>query len=105
MLRAWRHRRVQDITRRDIRQLLDRKAETSPVMANRLLAWIRRLLSFALDREWITANPAWRMAKPGEEKSRDRVLSRDELRLLWAALQETEARDADGRPSPASRRP
>jgi integrase len=100
VLPAWRHRRVQDITRRDIRQLLDRKAQTSPVMANRLLAWIRRLLSFAVDREWITANPAWRMAKPGEEKSRDRVLSREELRILWAALQESTAEEADGRPLP-----
>jgi integrase len=100
VLPAWRHRRVQDITRRDIRQLLDRKAQTSPIMANRLLAWIRRLLSFGVDREWIIANPAWRMAKPGEEKSRDRVLTREELRILWAALQETEAYAPNGRTLP-----
>lgn len=69
-------------------------------MANRLLAWIRRLLSFAVDREWVQANPAWRMAKPGEEKSRDRVLTREDLRTLWAALQETEAVTKGGRPLP-----
>jgi hypothetical protein len=40
-----------------------------------------------LDREWIAANPASRIPEPGEEASRDRVLSDNELRELWAALE------------------
>ena len=93
---AWRHRRVQDITRRDIRMLVDRKAETAPIMANRILARVSRLFSFAVERDWIEANPALRIGKPADERSRDRVLSREELRELWTALHQTEARDADG---------
>lgn len=96
VLQAWRHRRVQDMTRRDIRTLVDRKAETAPIMANRILARISRLFSFAVERDWIEANPALRIVKPADEKSRDRVLSRDELRELWTALHETEAKDANG---------
>jgi integrase len=45
------------------------------------------MFNFALDREWIEANPASRIPEPGEEKSRDRVLSDEELRELWLALE------------------
>ncbi len=100
VLPAWGHRRVQDLTRPDIRALVDRKAATAPVMANRLLARISRLFSFAVERDWIEANPALRIGNPSEERTRDRVLTRDELRELWAALQQTEARDADGKQLP-----
>jgi hypothetical protein len=100
VLPVWRLVRVQDITRKDVRALVEAKAETAPTMANRMLARISRLLSFALERDWITANPAFRIRKPGEERSRDRVLSRDELRELWTALQETEATHADGTAKP-----
>ena len=100
VLPIWRHVRVQDITRKEIRALVQAKAETAPTMANRLLARISRLFSFALERDWISANPAFRIKKPGEERSRDRVLSRDELRELWAALHTTEATNPDGTPKP-----
>jgi integrase len=100
VLPAWRHRRVADMTRRDIRMLVDRKAETAPIMANRILARVSRLFSFAVERDWIEANPALRIVKPGDEKSRDRVLSRDELRELWTALHQTEAKDENGRALP-----
>ena len=100
VLPAWRHRRVQDISRRDIRLLVDRKAETAPIMANRMLARISRLFSFAVERDWIEANPALRIVKPADEKSRDRVLSRDEVCELWAALHQTKVKDANGRTVP-----
>jgi uncharacterized protein (DUF433 family) len=45
------------------------------------------MFNYALDREWIEANPAARIPAPGQERSRDRVLSDDELRELWTALQ------------------
>ena len=53
-----------------------------------------------VDQDWIEANPAWRIKKPGQERSRDRVLTRDELRELWPALHETEAKNADGSAKP-----
>ena len=49
------------------------------------------MLTFAMEHDWIESNPAWRMRKPGEERSRDRVLSRDELRELRAALHEIDS--------------
>lgn len=96
VLPAWEHRLVKDIRRRDVRELVEAKAEKAPVMANRLLSRISRLFNFAMDHEWIDANPAARLTKPGAEHSRDRVLTRDEVRELWPALHETEVRDAAG---------
>jgi integrase len=62
-----------------------------------MLARISRLFSFAVERDWIEANPALRIGKPADERSRDRVLSRDELRELWRALHQTAATDDDGK--------
>lgn len=98
VLPVWRNRLVSEITRRDVRALVEAKAATAPVMANRLLARISRLFNFALDREWIDANPAHRMTRPTKEQSRDRVLTAEELRELWTALGETEGTDAKGEP-------
>ena len=100
VLPVWRHRRVVDLHRRDIRELVERKARTAPIQANRVLQRISAMLSFAVDQDWIESNPAWRIKKPGRERSRDRVLTREELREVWAALHETEATNPDGTPKP-----
>lgn len=55
-------------------------------MANRVLAVVRKMLNFAVDHDWLDANPAARVAKPSPEVSRDRVLTDDELRRLWQLL-------------------
>jgi integrase len=58
------------------------------------------MLTFAMEHDWIESNPAWRIRKPGDERSRDRVLTRDELRELWPVLHQTEAKNAEGQPLP-----
>jgi integrase len=100
VLPIWRHRRVVDIRRRDVRELVERKARIAPIQANRVLQRISAMFTFAVDQDWIEANPAWRVKKPGRERSRDRVLTREELRELWPALHETEAKNDDGTPKP-----
>lgn len=96
VLPVWKNRLVSEITRRDVRSLIEGKAASAPVMANRLLSRISRLFNFALDREWIDANPAHRMTPPAKEVSRDRVLTAEELRELWIALSETARTDDTG---------
>jgi hypothetical protein len=83
------HRLLADIRRRNVRdhvEAIARKRD-APIMANRTLGVLSRMFNFVLDREWIEANPAARIPDPGEERSRDRVLSEDELRELWTALE------------------
>jgi integrase len=80
--------RLADIRRRDVRELVENIARKrdAPIMANRTLGVLCRMFNFALDREWIEANPASRIPEPGVEKSRERVLTYEELRELWATL-------------------
>jgi len=69
-------------------------------MANRVLAVVRKMLNFAVDHDWINANPAARVTKPAPERSRDRVLTEEELRRLWRVLSHlpmTSDRPAPGR--------
>jgi len=82
-------RLLDDIRRRDVRDLVETIARRrdAPIMANRTLGVLSRMFNYALDREWIEANPAARIPEPGQEQSRDRVLSDDELRELWGALE------------------
>ena len=83
----WRTRKVKDITRRDVRALVETIAERAPIMANRTLALIRKMFNYAIGADWIEANVASLIPKPGREQSRDRVLSEDEIRTVWAACE------------------
>jgi integrase len=86
VLPKWKHRAVADITRADVRELVEYVADASgPIEANRLASLLSKMFAFAFDRELVTANPAARLPKPGEEHARDRVFSDDEIRSLWKA--------------------
>jgi integrase len=87
-LPAFGFRQLVDIRRRDVRELVEdiARKRNAPIMANRTLGVLSRMFNFALEREWIEANPAARIPEPGEERSRDRVFTNEELRELWTAL-------------------
>lgn len=85
VLPTWRSRKVKSLTRRDVRDLIEAIADRgAPIAANRVLALVRKMLNFAVQRDWIDANPAALIARPGAEQSRERVLTDDETRLIWA---------------------
>ncbi len=85
-LPEWRNVPASDIRRRDIISLIESKAQTAPIMANRLFELLRRLFNFAIRRDIIEANPCTQVKKPGSERSKDRVLSSDEIHTFWATL-------------------
>lgn len=101
VLPKWRDRSARGLTRRDVRALVDGVVDRgAPVLANRVLALVRKMLNFAVDHDWIEANPAARITKPTREVSRERVLTDDEIRRLWRVLEHfptTEERPAPGR--------
>lgn len=79
--------KVKDLTRRHVRDLIEGIAERgAPITANRVLALVRKMLNFAIERDWVDANVAARIKKPGTEVSRERVLTDDELRAIWRCL-------------------
>jgi integrase len=87
LLPLWRHRKVSSIGRRDVIGLLDSVvARNAPIKANRLKALTSKIFAFALTRELVEYNPALGIPRPAPEHSRERVLSEDEIRHLWVAL-------------------
>lgn len=103
-LGAWKDRPVAGIRRADVREVLETIVERgSPVAANRVLALVRKVLNFGIDQEWIEANVAGKMAQPAAEQSRDRVLTADEVRAVWAWLERAptaEMRESEARELP-----
>jgi integrase len=85
LVKRWGHLKVVDIGRRDVRQLLDAIAERAPIMANRVLACVRKLFNYAIKTDWplLESNPCTQIEAPGIERRRDRVLSAEEIRTLW----------------------
>ena len=81
--------RAAAIRRRDVIELVEEKAATAPIAANRLLQAVRRLYNWAIDKDLLETSPCVKVARPSPEKSRDRVLSVDEIRAVWEKLPNT----------------
>jgi len=77
------------ITRAEIATHLKSIAATAPVQANRVLTDTKLLFNYAIDSGWLENSPAERIrpkAIGGKEKSRNRVLTDDELVELISIL-------------------
>jgi integrase len=86
-------RKVADVTRREVADLVHGIATriradrgTSGVHANRVFGTLQRLFAKAVDWGWIEHSPTDRLAKPVQERARERVLGDAELARLWPAL-------------------
>lgn len=86
VLPVWGNIKAKQIKRRDVIDLLDRIAENTPVRANRVLAVIRKLCNWAVERDVLEVSPCVGVKPPGAETSRERVLSDAELRTFWNGL-------------------
>jgi hypothetical protein len=82
----WRGRHLSKITKADVHDLLDSIVDRgSPIQANRTLAALRRMCGWAVERGLLAASPCAGIKAPAAEKSRDRVLTDDELKAVWQA--------------------
>ncbi len=87
LLPKWGQRKATDIRRRDVIELLDGiKDRGAPIMANRVLALVRKVYNFGIGRDIVEINPCVQVQMPGKERQRQRVLEDNELRALWTAL-------------------
>jgi integrase len=87
-LRAWHDLQISDIKREDIQELVREKAATSPIAANRLISQITKIFNWAVKESIIKSSPAVLLDRPGEETERERNLSAEEIRTVWAAFDE-----------------
>ena len=77
---------MKEITRRDVRELIEDIAARAPIMANSVLALVRKMFNFAIERDWLEVNPCQMVKRAAPERQRDRMLNDDEIRAVWKAL-------------------
>jgi integrase len=88
LLPKWRTRPAGEVTAEDLLAILNAKVgDGAPVAANRVRALVSRIFTFAANQRLLpaTANPVIGVKKPTKEKSRDRVLTHEEIRRIWDA--------------------
>ena len=86
IVRRWRGRRLSQITRAHVAEMLDAIIDRgAPIRANRVFAQFRKMCNWSVARGLIERNPCDGMSAPSPETKRDRVLSDDEIRLVWQA--------------------
>jgi integrase len=80
------HIPLAEIKRADVVRVLDSIiAEGKPYRANRVLAAIKKLFAWALDRGLIDVHPIFGLKPPSKEIARDRILTEVETRAFWIA--------------------
>jgi len=83
---AWRDRTIDSIRRRDIIDLVeDVAASGRGYHANRTCAVLSKFFAWLVARDALTFSPVTGVERPHKEKIRSRVLTDDELRVLWLA--------------------
>ena len=74
------------ITRRDLAERFGALVDSSgPITANRVRGMASACFAWAVTQGLMETNPVVGTARPALEQSRDRVLTTDEIRLLWRA--------------------
>lgn len=87
LLPHWKGRKAKRIKRADVVELLDGIVERgAPIMANRTKALVSKIYNFGIGRDLVEHNPCFGVPMPAKARQRDRVLSEDEIRAVWAAL-------------------
>lgn len=86
VLPAWKGRRLDRIARQDVVALVAHVADAhGPIMANRVLATVKKWFSWSLDQGLLDVHPVARLTGPGAETARDHVLTDSDLSQLWKA--------------------
>jgi integrase len=84
LLPAWRGKQVDKIDKRDVVELLDAITDRgAPIMARRVQAYVRRFFKWCVERDILKIDPTAGMPRVGNAKSRDRVLTDEELTKVW----------------------
>jgi len=81
--------RLDEIDRRKIAALLGEiETASGPIARNRLRSTLSAFFAWCITEGLLDANPVQGTAKADEGNSRERVLTRDELRKLWRSLRD-----------------
>jgi integrase len=86
-IKRWGSRLMASITAEDVMVLIEDVEGRAPVTAKALFSALRPLFGWAKPRKYILINPMEDLKSPAPPKSRDRVLSDDEIVAFWKATE------------------
>ncbi len=97
VLPAWGKRSAREIARRDVKRLLEelavgkiaKRGKPTTTAPRALRALLSKMFAWAVEEEILPANPAAGISLPKPE-SRDRVLTEEEIVILWPELDRLE---------------
>ena len=82
---------INQITKQHILRITDDLvAKGKGVQANRLLSYIKSMFKWCVQRDYLTINPIDSLVKPYKEKSRDRVLTLQEIKAIYEACSQVD---------------
>jgi integrase len=85
VLPLWGKRPASAITTRDVSRFIDGLENIGPATARSVYATVRHMFGWAADRQQIDSNPCT-IGSPAAPKSRDRVLTANEIKHIWDNL-------------------
>jgi integrase len=96
LVSRWAERPITEVGRGDVIRMVEGIGDASPSAAHQALIYCRRLFNWAIARDayGLTTSPCDRLSANdliGPQRSRDRVLTDAELRLIWRATDPPEA--------------
>jgi len=84
---AWGNKKAQDITKRNVNDLLDKIVDRgSPQTANYVFKIIRKMFNWAVEKDRLKISPCLGVKAPAANIVKDRALSEAEIGTLWATL-------------------
>ena len=86
----WKSRDIGDISKRDVVAVLDGiLGRGTPSAANHAFAYINHFFNWAVSRGILDGSPCLGLSLPAAKVSRERVLSDQELAIVWKEAQKT----------------
>jgi integrase len=90
ILPYWRDRKLREIQRVDVINLLERVAKTAPVFANRIRALLSKFFSFSVSQALCEVNPVRDAVRLTKETPREFSLTPAQIRAVWKGIGELE---------------
>jgi integrase len=79
--------KANEITKRDVNVLLEKIVDRgAPVMANNTFKIVRRMFNYAVEKDILVYSPATGVKMPSPKVARQRALSEEEVKIVWATL-------------------
>lgn len=77
---------AKEVQRKDVVRLIDKlKSSKHPHAANQVLVALRKMYNWAIERDELDFNPCHVIKKPVPTPERERVLTKEEIRVMWNA--------------------